>query len=133
MIKKTITLSSTDFINYSQPIELLPQLEQSEFYNVFKIIWKYKFNTSSFDYNDKILFTIGDERIATMQHDILSSASSVACISHANLCIDKECPKVALSEKLYLKLLGTPPTQGNGSVVVEIYYSIEDIDRITTY
>lgn len=131
MFKTRITLQAGDFINYSGPIEILPAPATNDFYDIFKIIWKYKFGTSSFDYNDKILFTVGDERIGTMQADVLSSASSVACISHANLCIDKECPRINLSEGLKLKLLGTPPTRGDGEVIIEVFYCKDGIYRVS--
>jgi hypothetical protein len=127
MQKTIVTLQASDFINYSSPIELLPSLPQDEFYYVEKIIWKYRFGTSAFDYSDKILFKIGEERIATMQADVLSSLSSTACVSNCNLCIDKECPKINLSEGLKLHLTGTPPTQGNGVVIIEISFAQDGI------
>jgi hypothetical protein len=122
-----IILQASSFINYSEPITILPDLPTNEFYDVRKIVWKYRFGTSGFDYSDKIVFKLDDERIATLQADSLSSLSSVACVSNANLCIDKECPRVNLTKGVKLHLLGTPPTQGDGVVVIEIFFTQDNI------
>jgi hypothetical protein len=130
MKRNTIILEASSFTSYTDAIQILPSCSATQFYDVFKIVWKYKFETSGFDYNDKLIFKIGDERICTLQADSLSSLSSVACVSNANICIDKDCPKVNLGEGLKLYLLGTPPTQGDGEVVIETYYYLDDINKI---
>lgn len=127
MQKETIILQASDFINYSQPITILSDLPTDEFYDVRKIIWKYRFGTSGFDYNDKIVFKIDDERICTLQADSLSSLSSVACVSTANICVDKECPRVNLTKGVKLHLLGTPPSQGDGAVAIEIFFTQDNL------
>ncbi len=130
MKRETTILEASSFTSYSQPIEILPICSATEFYDIFKIVWKYKYGTSGFDYSDKLIFKVGEERICTLQADSLSSVSSVACVSNANICIDKECPRVDLGEGLKLHLLGTPPTQGDGEVVIETYYYLDDINKI---
>lgn len=127
METKKITLQASSFINYASPIEILPDLPTDEFYSIKEIIWKYRFGTSGFDYADKLVFKIDDERICTLQADSLSSLSSVACVSTANICIDKECPRVNLTKGVKLHLLGTPPTQGDGVVLIEVIFSQDNI------
>jgi hypothetical protein len=130
METKTTILTASSFINYSEPIIIIQDCFGTEFYDISKIVWKYKFGTSGFDYNGKFIFQIADERISTLQADSLSSLSSVACVSNANLCVDRECPKVVLGAGLRLHLSGTPPTQGDGEVIIETHFSMDDINRI---
>jgi hypothetical protein len=130
MDRSTTILEASSFISYTNPIEILPSCSSTQFYDVLKIVWKYKFGTSGFDYNDKLIFKFGDERICTLQADSLSSLSSVACVSNANICVDKDCPRLSLGDGLKLHLLGTPPTQGDGQVVIETYYYLDDINKV---
>jgi hypothetical protein len=129
MVRTTIKLESEDFINYSNPIAILSSLGADEFYDVFKIVWKYKHKTVSYDYLGNLIFKIGNERIATLQGDSISSQSNVACVSNANLCQDRDCPKIELGEGVKLYLDGTPPSIGDGSVVIEIYYYVDNINN----
>ena len=73
-MKRTVKyITSEEFINYTTPIEILPQTNSDEFYDILKIVWKFSASTTNFDYSGKILFKIGDERICTLQSDSLSS------------------------------------------------------------
>ena len=123
-------LEASSFTNYSSPIEILPECNSTEFFVVDRIIWKYKFGTSGFNYSDKLIFELGSERITTLQADSLSSLSSIVCVSTSNLCIDKECPRIDLGSSLKLKLLGTPPNQGDGEVIIVAHYYMDDLNRI---
>lgn len=120
-------ITANDLINYSSPIEVLPSIESDEFYDILKIVWKFSASTTNFDYSGKILFKIGDERICTLQSDSLSSTTSNAAVSNANICVDKDCPKITLGEPLKFVLDSTPPTQGNGMAQVDVYYYIDKI------
>lgn len=129
MERKVIQLTSNDFTGYTNPIEILPSIGDREFYDVLKVVWKYRFNTIGYNYTGKILFKVGHERFCTLQSDSLSSTTSTASVSNANICVDKDCPYLTLGDPITMILDGSPPTTGDGEVQIDIYYYLDSVDK----
>ena len=121
-----ITLTSTEIYDLSSPLTLLPNVGTNQFYEVEKIVFKLKYNTTPYNYVGDIHFKNGIERLATFQGDSLSSSQSAATVSNSLLCKDTCSPLLTLGDGVVMELTGTPPTEGDGIVEIRVYFILHD-------
>lgn len=135
-----IILTPTDINNLNTPYTIAPEPNQQilnldldiitgsyAFYEIKRIVWKLDYNTTPYNFTGSLCFQIGNEHIASLQADSLTSNFKVATISNMMLCKDKESPLVQCNTPLTLVASGSTPSSGDSNIIIEIDYEIHNI------
>lgn len=117
-----------DILNLTGSLDILPNIDPTQFYDVDRIILKLKYNSVPYNYGatDLIYFNIGNEHIATLQGDSISSNHKVATVANARLCVDLCAPLIELGETVKMYFSGSAPTLGDSEIEIITYYYLHD-------